>query len=61
MVLGKIPTTELVEIVQQSSDSGFAQLLSRAWEGQQTNNDVIKALANTEILEWWDEFYIGLP
>ena len=56
MVAGKILTAELVEIVRQSSDSGFAQLLSRTWEGQQTNNDVIKAQANTGIVEWWDEF-----
>ena len=41
---------ELVEIVWQSSDPDFAQLLNGVREGQQTNSDVfqIKALANTD-------------
>ena len=49
---------ELVEIAQQTSDSVFAQLLKRAWESQQTNNDAIqvKALANTDTDAWSHEF-----
>ena len=41
---------EVGEIVRQSSDLDFAQLLSRVREGQQTENDVIQiiALANTD-------------
>ena len=46
---GKFQLHELIEIVGQSSDPDFAQLLNRVWEGQQTDKDVIqiKALANT--------------
>ena len=46
----KFQLHELVEIVRQSSDPDFAQLLNRVREGQQTDNDVIqiKALANTD-------------
>ena len=53
---------ELVEIVWQSSDPDFAQLLNRVWEGKQTDNHVIeiKALANTDTATWPDEFK-GLP
>ena len=48
----------LVEIVRQSSDPDFAQLLNRVREGQQTNNDVIqiKTLANTDTATCSDEF-----
>ena len=48
----------LVEIVRQSSDPDFAQLLNRVREGQQTDNDMIqiKALANTDTSTWPDEF-----
>ena len=54
----KFQLHELVEIVQQSSDPDFVQLLNRVWEGQQTDNDVIqiKALANTDTATWPDEF-----
>ena len=54
----KFQLHELVEIVRQSSDSDFAQLLNRIWEGQQTDGDVIqvKALANTDIATWPNEF-----
>ena len=45
MIMGKITTAEPDEIVRQSNDSGFAQLLSRAWEGQPANNDVIQIKA----------------
>ena len=46
----KFQLHELVEIVQQSSDPDFAQLLNRVREGQQTNSDVfrIKALVITD-------------
>ena len=49
---------ELVEIVRQSSDPDFAQLLNRVREGKQTEDDVteIKALANTDTSTWPDEF-----
>ena len=49
---------ELIEIVRQSSDPDFAQLLNRVREGQQTDNDVIqiKALANADTATWPDEF-----
>ena len=54
----KFQLHELVEIVWQSSDPDFAQLLNRVREGQQTDNDVIqiKALANTDTATWPDEF-----
>ena len=54
----KFQLHELVEIVRQSSDPDFAQLLNRVREGQQTDNDVIqiKALANTDTATWPDEF-----
>ena len=54
----KFQLHELVEIVRQSSDPDFAQLLNRFREGQQTDNDVIqiKALANTDTATWPDEF-----
>ena len=54
----KLQLHELVEIVWQSCDPAFAQLLNRVWEGQQTNNDVIqiKALANNDFATWPDEF-----
>ena len=53
----KFQLHELVEIVWQSSDPDFAQLLNRVREGQQTDNDVIqiKALANTDTATWSDE------
>ena len=53
----KFQLHELVEIVWQSSDSDFAQLLNRVREGQQIYNDVIqiKALANTDTATWSDE------
>ena len=40
---------ELVEIIWQSSDPDFPELLNRFQEGQQANDDLIqiKALANT--------------
>ena len=46
----KFQLHELVEIVWQSSDPDFAQLLNRVREGQQTDDDVIqtKALANND-------------
>ena len=49
---------ELVEIVRQSGDPDFAQLLNRVREGKQTDNDIIqiKALANTNTSAWPDEF-----
>ena len=49
---------ELVEIVWQSSNPDFAQLLNAVRKGQQTDNDVIqiKALANTDTATWPDEF-----
>ena len=49
---------ELHEIVRQSSDPEFAQLLNRLREGKHTPTDVdeIKALANTDILTWPDEY-----
>ena len=49
---------ELIEIVRQSSDPDFAQLLNRVREGKQTEDDVteIKALANTDTSTWPDEF-----
>ena len=54
----KLQLYELVEIVRQSSDTDFAQLLNRVRECQQTDNDVIqiKALANTDTATWPDEF-----
>ena len=54
----KFQLHELVEIVRQSSDPDFAQLLNRVREGQQTDNDVIqiKALASTDTATWPDEF-----
>ena len=54
----KFQLHELVEIVWQSSDPDFAQLLNRVREGQQTDNDVIqiKALANTDTATWPNEF-----
>ena len=57
-MLEKFQLHELVEIVWQSSDPDFAQLLNRVQEGQQTDNDVIqiKALANTDTATWSDEF-----
>ena len=52
----KFQLHQLVEIVRQSSDPDFAQLLNRVQEGQQTINDVIqiKALANTDTATWPD-------
>ena len=54
----KFQLHELVEIARQSSDPDFAQLFNRLREGQQTDNDVIqiKALPNTDIATWPDEF-----
>ena len=54
----KFQLRELVEIVWQSSDPDFAQLLNRIQKGQQTNNDVIQitALANTDTATSPDEF-----
>ena len=49
---------ELHEIVRQSSDPEFSQLLNRLLEGKQTNMDVIQieALANTNTSTWPNEF-----
>ena len=49
---------ELVEIVRQSSDPEFAQMLNRIREGKQTDDDLmqIKALANTDTSGWPNEF-----
>ena len=57
-LLENVQLHELVEVVRQSSDSDFAQLINSVREGQQTNNDVIqiKALANTDTTTWPDEF-----
>ena len=46
----------LVEIVWQSSDPDFAQLLNRVREGQHTNDDLtqIKTSANTNTATWPD-------
>ena len=54
----KFQLLELVEIVWQSNNPGFAQLLNRVWEGQQTNDDLIqlKGLSNTNTATWPDEF-----
>ena len=54
----KFQLHELDEIVWQSSDPDFAQLLNKVGEGQQTDNDVIqiKALANTDTATWPDKF-----
>ena len=54
----KFQLHELVEIVPQSIDPEFAQLLDGAREGQQIDNDVIqiKALANNDTATWPDEF-----
>ena len=54
----KFQLHELVEIVWQSSDPDFAQLLNRVREGQYTNDDLtqIKALANTNTAASPDEF-----
>ena len=54
----KFQLLELVEIVWQSNNPGFAQLLNRVWEGQQANDDLIqlKGLANTNTATWPDEF-----
>ena len=52
----KFQDHELVEIVWQSSDPDFAQLLNRVQEGEQTDDDVIqiKTLANTDTTTWPD-------
>ena len=49
---------ELAEMIPQSSDPDFAQLLNGVREGQPTDNDVIQiiALANTDTATWPDEF-----
>ena len=49
---------ELHEIVRQSSDPEFAQLLNRLREGNHTRNDLaeIKALAHTDTSQWPGEF-----
>ena len=49
---------ELSEIVRQSSDPEFAQMLNRIREGKQTDDDVmqIKALADTDTSDWPNEF-----
>ena len=54
----KFQLHELVEIVWQSSDPDFAQLLNIIREGQQTDNDVfqVKALVKTDAATWPDEF-----
>ena len=48
----------VIEIVWQSRDPNFTQLLKRVREGQQTDNGVIqiKALAKTDTVTWLDEF-----
>ena len=45
---------KLTEIVRQSSDSHFAQLLNRLREGKHTQKDIddIKALSNTDTSNW---------
>ena len=54
----KFELHELLEIVQQSSNPDFCELLNRVWEGQQTDNGVIqiKAVANTDTATRPDEF-----
>ena len=54
----KFQLHELVEIVWQSSDPDFAQLLIRVREGWQTNDVLIqiKALANISTATWPNEF-----
>ena len=49
---------ELVEIVRQSSDPEFAEMLNRIREGKQTDDDIvqIKALADTDTSSWPNEF-----
>ena len=49
---------ELVEIVRQSSDPEFAEMLNRIREGNHTDDDVkqIEALANTDTSTWPNEF-----
>ena len=49
---------ELVEIVRQSSDPEFAQLLNRIREGKQTDDDLmqIKALGDTDTSDWPNEY-----
>ena len=58
MVVGNFQLHELVEIVWQSSDPDFAQLLNRVREGQHTNDDLtqIKVSANTNTASWPNEF-----
>ena len=45
---------ELTEIVRQSGDPHFAQLLNRLFEGKHTQEDIddIKALTNTDTSNW---------
>ena len=54
----KLQLHEVVEIVWQSCDPDFAQLLNRVQEVQQTDDDVIqiKALANTDTATGPDKF-----
>ena len=49
---------ELIEIVRQSSDPEFAEMLNRIRIGNQTNDDVMKiqALADTDTSDWPNEF-----
>ena len=58
MVVGNFQLHELVQIVWQSSDPDFVQLLNRVQEGQHTNDDLtqIKVSANTNTTTWPNEF-----
>ena len=49
---------ELVEIVRQSSDPEFAQMLNRIREGEQTDDDLkqLKDLEHTDTSSWPNEF-----
>ena len=55
-LLEKFHLHELVEIVQESNNPVFVQLLIRVWEGQEAIKDVIqiKRLANTNTTTWPD-------
>ena len=53
---------ELVEIVRQSSDPEFAQILNRVREGKQTDDDVvqIQSLADTDTSGWPPNEFVKL-
>ena len=53
----KFQLHDQVEIVRQSCDPDYAELLNRVWECQQTDNVIqIKALTKTYTATWLDEF-----